>query len=67
MTRFLAGRPLTRACSRGAEEARRSARPQCALSALWNVGLCGGGLDGSQLMRKSLGGCSRAFDVSQSH
>jgi hypothetical protein len=31
--------------------ARRSARPRRAVSALWNVGLCGGELEGSQLMR----------------
>jgi hypothetical protein len=37
-------------------EALPSVRPQGAVSALWNVGLCGRRPDGLQLMRKSLGG-----------
>jgi predicted protein tyrosine phosphatase len=35
--------------------ARRSARPQRVVSALWNKRLCAGRLEGPQLMRKSLG------------
>jgi hypothetical protein len=35
--------------------ARRYARPQRASSAQWNAGLCAGWLEGSQLMRMSLG------------
>jgi hypothetical protein len=51
-----AGCCLTRACSRRAGRALSSARPPPAVSALWNVDLCAGGLEGPQLMRMSLGG-----------
>jgi hypothetical protein len=53
---FLAGAScLTRACSRRAPKGHGvPLGPQSAVSALWNVGLCGGRLEGPQLMRMSL-------------
>ena len=44
------------ACSRRAGRARNSVRPQHAVGAMWNEGLCGRNHDGPRLMRKSLGG-----------
>jgi antitoxin Phd len=38
---------------------RSSVRPRVADGALWNVGLCAGGLDGPQLMRMSLDSATR--------
>jgi hypothetical protein len=56
MAPFDPGSRLTRACSRRAEVAPLSARPRGSVSALWNVSLRAGRLEGPQLMRKSLGG-----------
>ena len=51
---MIARRCLIRACSRQADLAQKSARAAPSVSALWNVSWCGRGLEGLQLMRKSL-------------